>query len=116
MSEILITSGAIETNPLPEGYLDNASRGSISLAEVAQRGGRITRVRLLLERMPQGRVADISYVHANIAGERYNVRTDVPYMIPANRVKAELIEWAKREGVYAKALGLLDESNWSKLY
>jgi hypothetical protein len=28
-------------------------------------------------------------------------------------MKGALINWAKREGVYAKALGLLDEGNWS---
>lgn len=33
--------------------------------------------------------------------------------IPAHTFKGHLIEWARREKVFAKGLGLLDEGRWS---
>lgn len=109
------TTTAQETNPIAEGYYDEMASGSVTLAEVARRGGKVTRVRFLTERTPRGVVADLSYVHAVIDGKRHNVRVDMGYLIPRHQLKGELIAWAKREGVYAKALGLLDEHNWSVL-
>lgn len=107
---------ANETNPISEGYFDQAFGGSISLAELSKRGGKVTRVRVLTERTPAGRVADISYIHGEIEGVRYDIRLDLGNLIPVNRVKGELIAWAKREGVFAKGIGLLDDSLWSKLF
>lgn len=90
----------------------------LPLSEVAARGGKITRVRLLSEYIPgRGRVADVSYIHATLRdGTMVPVRIDFDsYLIPMNQVKGRFIEWAKEQGVFAKGLGLLDEGNWSVL-
>lgn len=88
----------------------------MTLAEVAKRGGKVTRLRVLQER---GR-CDISYIHATLAdGTVVPVRVDLPngsMCIPRRALKGDLIAWAKEQGVFAKGLGLLDESNWSVLY
>lgn len=86
-----------------------------SLAEVAAAGGHISRLRVLQER---GR-CDISYCHATLAdGRTVPVRFDhINTMCVLRReLKGELIAEAKAQGVYAKALGLLDEGNWAVLY
>jgi len=109
-------STAVETNPISEGYFDQPTGGTISLAELAKRGGKVTRVRMLTEWTPAtGRVADISYIHGEIEGVRYDLRLDIGNLIPLNKVKGELIEWAKRQGVFAKGVGLLDSGLWSSL-
>lgn len=107
---------ANETNPISEGYFDQEFGGTISLAELSKRGGKVTRVRLLTERTPAGRFADISYIHGEVADVRYDIRLDMGNLIPVNRVKGEMIEWAKRQGVFAKGIGLLDDRLWSKLF
>ena len=89
---------------------------SMTLAEVSQRNGRITRVRILGGGRSDGYMADISYVHATLPdGTIVPLHADYPVCFPIRKVKGELIEWAKYHGVYAKGLGLLDESNWSIL-
>lgn len=86
-----------------------------TLAEVKAEGGKITRVRLLTERWPSGRMADVSYIHATLAnGKTVPVYVGVDNLTPLHQMKGKMIEWAKREGVYAKGLGLLD--NWSVMY
>lgn len=88
----------------------------MSLAEVAQRGGRITRVRILKE---YGR-CDISYIHATLAdGTVVPLYLDMPSSgvgLWFREIKGEFIAWAKEQGVFAKGLGLLDESNWAVLH
>jgi hypothetical protein len=96
-------------------YHQQVEATTISLKEVSKAGGHISRVRLLGE----AGYRDISYIHATLPGGRI-VRVDTTncptvFLIPANRVKATFIEWAKAEGVFAKGLGLLDEGNWSVL-
>lgn len=88
----------------------------MTLGELVRKGGRVTRVRLLTERWPSGRMADISYIHGTLPSGKV-----VPLYVdaesgPLRGMKASFIEWAKREGVFAKGCGLLDEANWSVLY
>lgn len=98
-------------------YHDQVSYDNqMTLGELVRQGGKVTRVRLLTERWPSGRMADISYIHGTLPNG-----TVVPLYVDVvtstlRGVKGDFIEWAKREGVYAKACGLLDESNWSVLY
>lgn len=114
--------GATETNGLVNGTEYHASvdyTQAYSLADVQAEGGRISRVRLLTEwhGPSTGRVADVSYIHAELPGGKIvPVRVSGEcFLIPMNKIKAEFIAWAKREGVYAKGIGLLDEGNWSVL-
>lgn len=108
--------GATQTAPVAEGYHDEVDySGAMTLAGVAREGGRISRVRILTERVPgEGRVADVSYVHATMPdGSIVPVKGVAIYLAPFHSIKAEFVAWAREEGVYAKALGLLDEANWS---
>lgn len=124
MQTIAEKYGVQETNGLVNGHdyhggVDYANQ--MTLAELAQRGGKISRVRILTGSWAGQRMADVSYIHATLPDG-----TTVPLNVTGNvmgvplwgpkGLKAMFIEWAKEQGVYAKALGLLDESNWSILY
>lgn len=90
----------------------------MTLGQVAEAGGRISRLRFLTEYVPgQTRYYDVSYCHATLPGGKIvPVVVDFDsFWIPQRQVKGHLIEWAKQHGVYAKGLGLLDEGNWSVL-
>lgn len=103
-----------QTNPVPENYYEDRAGRTVflSLAELSAAGGRVTRVRWLMER---GR-ADLSYVHGVLPdGTPVHVRGAGVYLIPRWEMKKSLIEWARSEGVFAKELGLLDDANWSVL-
>lgn len=84
----------------------------MSLGEVADAGGKITRLRVLSD---CGR-GDVSYVHATLPdGRVVPLHQDYPMGFYMRELKGELIKWAKSYGVFAKGLGLLDENNWSVL-
>lgn len=98
-------------------YIETAA--DMSLAEVAARGGRMVRVRWIGgDYIPgRGKCYDLSYVHAVLDdGTRVRVY-DMPaaFLVPRRGLKGALIEWAKESGVFAKGVGLLDESVWSIL-
>lgn len=112
--------GAIETNGLLDGhaYHDAVDYDrQYSLSEVAAAGGKISRVRLLTEVWPgRGRIADVSYIHATLPnGTTVPVSIGVDNLTPLREMKGAFIAWAKREHVFAKNIGLLDEGNWSTL-
>lgn len=112
--------GAREVNGLVNGseYHEQVDYSRFySLKEVAQAGGKITRVRILTERTPSGTLCDISYIHASLpGGQIVNVQNHIDNLTPKFQLKGAMINWAKAQGVYAKGLGLLDEGNWSVLY
>lgn len=110
-----VTAYVNETNPIAEGYYGKPAARTITLSELQSEGGKVTRVRILTERTERGTLADVSYVHGEIHGVRFNVQLALDLLVPMNRLKGSLIDWAKREGVYAKGLGLLDDANWSIL-
>lgn len=92
----------------------------VTLGELAAQGGRITRVRWIGgEYIPgRGKCYDLCYVHGQIRGEEVSVRLDGLEnwaLVPKHQRKGEMIAWAKAWGVFAKGLGLLDDSNWSTL-
>lgn len=110
--------GAHETNGLVNGSAYHAevdyTRRPLTLKEVREAGGRITRLRLLTERTYGGTFCDVSYIHATLpGGETVPVQNHLNNLTPLRALKGELIKWATREGVSAKGLGLLDEGNWS---
>jgi len=111
--------GAGESNGLVNGseyhsQVDYSHR--MSLKEVSDAGGTISRLRILTEVVPgTGRLCDISYIHATLpSGETVDVYNGLNGLLPMRNLKKELIDWAKREGVFAKGIGLLD--NWSVMY
>lgn len=111
--------GANETNGLVNGTEYHAQVDYSrfwSLSEVAEAGGKISRVRLLTENVGGRILCDVSYIHATLPdGTTVNVRNGIDNLTPRFRLKAEMIAWAKREGVFAKGIDLLNEGNWSVL-
>lgn len=107
--------GADETNGLVDGSAYHRSvdySRTLSLREVSDLGGKITRVRLLTE----GNRCDVSYIHASLPdGTIVNVYNGIDNLTPRRMLKASMIAWAKREGVYAKGIDLLNDGNWSVL-
>lgn len=115
----------METNGLIDGaaYHGHYEEAEyVTLAELAERGGRITRLRLLADTVPGfGRVADVSYCHGVTGdGRPVHILLDdldcYGMVMRQGGVQRRLVAWAKRQGVYAKGLGLLDQGNWSVLY
>ena len=91
----------------------------MTLAELSAKGGHIVRVRWIGgDYIPgRGKCYDLSYVHGQLAdGTRVSI-THLPaaFLVPRRGIKGALIEWAKEEKVFAKGLGLLDDSNFSIL-
>ena len=111
--------GANETNGLVDGQAYHASvdySRLYSLSEISELGGKITRVRLLTEKVHGQWLCDVSYIHATLPdGHTVNVQNGLDNLTPRRLLKAKMIEWAKREGVYAKGIDLLNEGNWSVL-
>ncbi len=92
----------METFPAPEGYHNRPATRSVCWTEP---GLRVTRLRLLSD--PGFPLWDVSYCHGELAGERVNVM--LPFdQLPKNRVRGTIIDHAKKVGVYAKRLGILD--------
>ena len=112
--------GANETNPLidPDAYYES-DFVFMNLSELAAKGGRVTRVRFLTDFWPgMGKIADLSYCHGTLPdGTRVHVNVTGGDLMgcPMNKITGELINWAKKEGVFAKGIGLLDRGNWSIL-
>lgn len=109
--------GVVETNGLDgSNYHDTVDHGQdYTLNELAAAGGKVTRLRMLTERgYPY---MDISYAHGTLPdGRIVPINLAGADRLRRRNLKGDLIEWAKREGVFAKRLGLLDEANWSVLY
>lgn len=104
----------------PEYHATVSHEERIGLAELAARGGRITRVRWIGgDFIPgRGKCYDVSYVHGMIGEQVVSIDTGAMpnwNLIPRREMKGEMIAWAREEGVYAKGLGLLDDGNWSVL-
>lgn len=105
--------GAWETNGLEDG---RAYHESVDYTEeVALRDDRLVRVtRLRLVSDPGHPVWDLSYCH----GELKDGRT-VQVQLPSTRfskkhLKTDIVTMCKREGVFAKGLGLLNDNIISK--
>lgn len=75
---------------------------------------RIFRLRLLTDRgFP---FYDVSYCYGTLRDGR-NVRVSLPFhQLPKRSWKRAIIEHAKREGVFAKGLGILDDDVMSTVY
>ena len=90
----------------------------ITLHELAARKGTIVRVRWIGgDYIPgRGKCYDLSYVQGELPN---GTRVDIGWLphavlVPRYKMKGELIEWAKEQGVFPKGVGLLD-NGWSIL-
>lgn len=123
IDRIATAYGVREDNGLidPDNYhAGRVGQEYMGLKGLASLGGRVTRLRFLTsENLGGGRRGwDVSYCHAVLPDGTPVEVTDAPLGIDGTKrdVMGALIDWAKSEGVYAKGLGLLDQSNWSVLY
>lgn len=96
--------GAQETNGIEPGYHDVPIVATLDWTSPDL--VRITRLRLLSD--PGFPLWDVSYCHGiNRAGER--VIVGLPFdQLPRRTMRASIVEWAKREKVYAKGLGIFE--------
>lgn len=94
-----------ETGTLPEGYHDAVTAKIERSVPWTTPGLRITRLRLLTDRdFPAW---DVSYCHGFLDGDP--VRVELPFhQLPKRRTRSAILEHAKRDGVYAKGLGVFD--------
>lgn len=110
--------GAVETNGLPEGgqqkLLDQLREdGSQTVYWSDPRLARITRLRLLTD--PGFPLLDVSYTYGELK-DGTMCRVDLPFhQLPKRTWKSAIIEAAKADGVYAKALGIFDPDTVSIL-
>ncbi|UVK63841.1 hypothetical protein SEA_LILYPAD_37 [Gordonia phage LilyPad] len=103
--------GAWETNGLddPNEYF-SVDREQVLLSDPRIR--RVTRLRLISD--PGFPYWDVSYCHGELKdGTPVRIQIPVPHF-RKRTLKGDIIAMAKREGVFAKGLGLLDEGVWSK--
>lgn len=102
--------GTIETNGLVNGTEYHAiERETVDWTE---KGLTITRLRLLTDSCVP--FYDISYCDGMLDGQP--VRVELPFhQVPKKNMTAFLINEAKKAGVFAKGLGILDKANWSIL-
>ena len=103
----------IETNRLEDDLVFKyhaIDREPVTLKELADAGGQVTRVRMFRDHG----ITDISYIYGFLPDGTQVRISDLPdagYALPFHL----LLAWAKSEGVYAKAIGLLNGMNWSIL-
>jgi len=90
------------TNDFP-GFLDSLE-GSISWKDKDL--AKITRLRLLSD--PGHPVWDVSYCFGRLHNGA-SVRVDLPFsQLPKRNIVGTILKYAKRDGVYAKGLGIFD--------
>ena len=99
--------GAVETNGLTG---DDMQRLLDTLTDTVDwtdpRLARVFRLRLLSD--PGFPFWDVSYCYGTLR-DGSNVRVQLPFhQLSKRRWKTEIIEWARRDRVYAKGLGLFD--------
>lgn len=103
--------GAVETNGLEAGeqeaWLQSISDGGNQRIYWSDpQLARITRLRLLTD--PGFPLWDVSYCYGQLK-DGTDVRVDLPFhQLRKGKVNAEIIEWAKRDRVFAKGLGIFD--------
>jgi len=90
------------TNNFSE-YL-NTLEGTVDWTD--KRLAKITRLRLLSD--PGFPLWDVSYCYGQLH-DGTNVKVDLPFhQLPKRDMKAWIIKYAKKDGVYAKGLGIFD--------
>lgn len=98
--------GAHETNPLSEAAREFQMSAEETVDWTDPRLARITRLRLLSD--PGLPWWDVSYAFGQLkTGEAVEVR--LPFdQLPKRQTKAAILDHARKAGVYAKGLGILD--------
>jgi hypothetical protein len=94
-----------ETNGLLNGPAYHAARREAETVDWSEPGLKVTRLRLLSDRYCD--FWDVSYCDGELDGQP--VRVELPFsQLPKREWKGAIINYAKREGIFAKRLGILD--------
>lgn len=97
--------GAQETNGIAPGYHNEPIVATLDWTSPDL--AKITRLRLLSD--PGYPAWDVSYCHGeNRRGERVNVGLPFSQLPRGRAMRGAIIEWARREKVYAKGLGIFE--------
>lgn len=97
--------GVNETAGLENGLAYHKTDRSTVVDWTDKRLARITRLRLLSD--PGYPAWDVSYCHGVLA-DGTECRVQLPFdQVPKGRVSAFIVDQAKRDGVFAKRLGIL---------
>lgn len=96
-----------ETNGLVDGQSYHRSRGETRSVYWTEKGLKITRLRLLSD--PGFPLWDVSYCHGMIGDEHVDVQLPFSQLLKyGTTISKQIVAEAKKEGVYAKGLGILD--------
>lgn len=94
-----------ETNPIPDGFHDEFTRKAERKVYWTADNLEIVRLRLLSD--PFYGAWDVSYCYGRIDGEP--VEVSLPFqLLPKRGFRRAIVEYAKRDGIHAKRLGILD--------
>lgn len=107
----------IETNALhsPEAY-HAAKTQAMTLSELENSGGIVTRVRLFAEKRRGTWFVDVSYIDGTLpTGETVMIK-GVPGLGRRSSLADDLRQWADDEGVDAEQINLMNAGIWSFLY
>jgi hypothetical protein len=98
--------GVSETNSLPDGYHKEVTGKLQRSVDWRTPGLRIIRLRLLSD--PGYPRWDVSYCHGVMPNGEY-VDVGLPFGdLPKRGMRRAIVEFAKKDGIYAKKLGILD--------
>lgn len=97
--------GTIEVAPLSNGQSYHDAYRNAETVSWKTPGVKVTRLRLLSD--PGYPYWDVSYVHGELNGKP--VIVDVPFSQLSKRgMSREIVEYAKKDGVFARGIGILD--------
>lgn len=97
--------GARERNGLVDGNEYHKQFHDARKVDWTEKGLRITRLRLLSD--PGFPLWDVSYCHGELNGEKVHV--ELPFsQLPKLRMSATIVQYAQRDGVFAKGLGIFE--------
>lgn len=100
------TYGTHETGGLVNGQEYHAQFSRDETVPWTEKGLKVTRLRLLSD--PGFPAWDVSYCHGELE-DGTKVHVELPFsQLPKKRITSAIIAHAKRDGVYAKGLGILD--------
>lgn len=98
--------GVNETNGLQNGQAYHAEPIEETLQWNDKRLAYVSRLRLLSD--PGFPFWDVSYCHGYTTDKK-KVRVALPFsQLPKRNMKKAIIDYAKKDGVYAKGIGILD--------
>ena len=105
MTDLVDRRDVGEVNGLVDGPAYHRERNCVGTVPWNTKGLRVTRLRLLSD--PGLPWWDVSYCHGRLDGE--DVDVELPFdQLPKFKMRTAIVNYAKKEGVFARGLGILD--------